>query len=351
LWAAAPAIAQNEPNFLLRPGMPGGGGFGGGWQLGVSVQNTTTGVLLTQVLPGSAAANNGLVVGDRILAVGGHQVGYIDGRLVDLGDEINQHIGPTGQVTLLVHSARTGQVQAGPFTLTSAGGVLRGTAVYQGAGIRLSRNAVLNVTLRDASHNWSGVVVAQTTVPRADRSPVQFQLNYNPSQCHVGHQHVLEAEVVDNGQIVLRTAAPAAVNPSNPAAVAIVLTPFATPLGGGVIGSIPPGGRVVIPYDQINQWYSGYLGRQPTQQELRSWESHIQQGRPVTDIQSYLLGSTEYYDRQRNDPNIYVRGAYKSIYGQDPNAQQMQQWQQRYQQSGGVRSQFIQQMLQDRLRR
>ncbi|MFV0446145.1 MAG: YbaY family lipoprotein [Planctomycetaceae bacterium] len=342
-WTAAPVNAQFTGGYVAQPGY--GQTVGGRWQLGVQVQNTETGVLLTQVHPGSTAASAGLAIGDRILTVAGHQVGYVDGRLVDLGDEINQHISPNGRVTLLIFSARTGQVQSGPLSLLASGGLIPGTALYRGTGIRLSRGAVLNVVMRDVSYDhWKSVVVAQTSVPGADRAPIGFQLSFNPAQCHAGHQYVIEAEVVDGGRSVLRTAAPVAVSPLNPTApVALVLAPFATTLPG-VVGTIPPGTRVVVPYDQINGWYSSYLGRQPTAQELQTWQSHLQQGRPVTDIQSYLLGSSEYYDRHRNDPQRYVRSAYESVYGNEPNAQQLQQWQQRYQQSGGIRSRFVQEL-------
>lgn len=350
LLAAQLASAQNYLNPAIAPGYPNSYPTGR-WQLGVQVQNTNTGVQLTTVIPGSAAANGGLTVGDRILAVGGQQVGYVDGRLIDLGDAINQSIGATGQVTFLTYSARTGQVQSIPMVLTSTGGALRGTAVYQGAGVRLGPQAMLTVVLRDVSYNnWTGVVIAQTTASAYGYNPIPFQLSYNPAQCYAGHQYALEASIVDNGQVVLQTASPAAFNPLSPgAAPALVLAPYAVPLGGGV-GVIPGAGLGGAPYDQITQWYVAYLGRQPTPQELAAWQTHLQQGRSLNDIQAYLLGSTEYYDRSRNDPQQYVRGVYRSIYGVDPNAQQFQTWQKNYNQSRGLRSQFVQQLLRERHR-
>src|SRR5262245_48925094 len=88
----APVSAQfsNEPSWQQ----------GNRWRLGVDIQNTTTGVLITQVLPGGAAANGGIAPGDRVLAVAGHQVGYVDGSLVDIGDEVNQHVTPDGKITM-----------------------------------------------------------------------------------------------------------------------------------------------------------------------------------------------------------------------------------------------------------
>ncbi|MCA9053560.1 MAG: YbaY family lipoprotein [Planctomycetaceae bacterium] len=354
--AVAPLTGQDLNSRLglaIAPGI--GWGQGQQWQLGVQVQNTTTGVVLTQVLPGSPAANGGLRVGDRILAVGGHQVGYVDGRLVDLGDEINQHIGPNGQITLLVFNAQQGQVQSGPLTLTSTGGNLQGTAVVQGGSVRLSRQAMMTVQMRDTSHNhWTGVVVAQTSV-RAWRSPISFQLAYNPTQVYPGHRYAIDAEITDQGRVVYRTNTPAVFVPgAGNNAITLVLTPAAIQVPGvGVpgtgipgVGVLPGGGGVYFPYDQVNGWYQSYLGRQPTAQELQSWQQHVQQGRPVNDIQAYLLGSSEYYDRQRNDPNQYLRGVYQSLRGREPTPQQLQDWRQQYDRTGGVRSRFVQQQLQ-----
>ena len=206
LGGAAPSAASGQ-SLNPRLGLAGGVQPGYGWQnkpqwqLGVQVQNTTTGVVLTQVLPGGAAANGGLRVGDRILAAGGHQVGYVDGRLVDLGDEINQHINPRGQVTLLVFNTQLGQVQSGPLTLQSSGGVIQGTAV--GSGGPRPSVAAGGAERADAGHQPQsldrGVVVAQTSV-HCGRSPVSFQLAYNPAQVFQGHSYAIEAEVVDQGR-------------------------------------------------------------------------------------------------------------------------------------------------------
>ena len=130
---------------------------------GVQYENANAGILLTQVVPGSAAANQGLLVGDRILAVGGQQVGYVDGRLVDLGDEITRHITPAGQITLLVLTAG-GQLRSGPLKLASTGGVIQGTAMFQGGRPQVSPQAVMNLRMIDVTRDYaSGIVVAETS--------------------------------------------------------------------------------------------------------------------------------------------------------------------------------------------
>ncbi len=76
------------------------------WKLGVHAYNTETGVVITQVLPDSPARRAGFERGDRIVAVGGFQVGWIDNRLYPLGTELQRQAGARGQVKLLVQNVR-----------------------------------------------------------------------------------------------------------------------------------------------------------------------------------------------------------------------------------------------------
>jgi S1-C subfamily serine protease len=78
----------------------------GDWKLGVWAYNTETGVVVTRVSPGSAAAREGLEPGDRIVSVGGYQVGYVGNLLYPLGFELNRHAGSRGEVLLLVQNVR-----------------------------------------------------------------------------------------------------------------------------------------------------------------------------------------------------------------------------------------------------
>ncbi len=78
------------------PAWQGGSWFGGtlmpnqDWRLGVQVDNLDTGVFIRQVAPNSAAARANLEVNDVIVAVAGQQVGYVDGRPIDVGTEIKR---------------------------------------------------------------------------------------------------------------------------------------------------------------------------------------------------------------------------------------------------------------------
>jgi membrane-associated protease RseP (regulator of RpoE activity) len=89
-----------------RPGPP----RESSWWLGVYAYNTSTGVRVTRVVPDSPAWDAGLESGDRIVTVDGYQVGYVNGRLYSLGEELDRSAGPRGGVTLLVQNRRNGRL-------------------------------------------------------------------------------------------------------------------------------------------------------------------------------------------------------------------------------------------------
>ena len=98
--AAAPGQARVFPGFTWPPR----------WWLGVYVYNTPAGVVITRVVPNSPAHRAGLEPRDRIVTVGGSQVGYLHRRLYALGPELQQRADPNGRVLLLVQNWRNGEL-------------------------------------------------------------------------------------------------------------------------------------------------------------------------------------------------------------------------------------------------
>jgi hypothetical protein len=120
---AAPLGPGALPGTRLAPGFGGGlGGFDpGGFNpddspvlLGVSGTDTASGVVVTQVVPGTPADRAGLERGDRVLTVSGVQVGLVSAptgpRVVPLGLALARRLRPTGDATLLVQDHRTGRI-------------------------------------------------------------------------------------------------------------------------------------------------------------------------------------------------------------------------------------------------
>lgn len=76
------------------------------WRLGVYAYNTETGVVITRVIPGSPAWRLGFEPGDRIVTVGGFQVGFVGNRVFCLGEELQLRADPQGRVQLLAQNVR-----------------------------------------------------------------------------------------------------------------------------------------------------------------------------------------------------------------------------------------------------
>jgi PDZ domain-containing protein len=97
----------------------------GDWKLGVWVYNTDTGVVITRIERGSAADRRGLERGDRIVTVGGYQVGYVGDYLYPLGYELQRQAGRRGDVSLLVQDVRRNELSSFDVRLDGGGGRFR----------------------------------------------------------------------------------------------------------------------------------------------------------------------------------------------------------------------------------
>jgi len=91
------------------------------WRLGVFAVNTETGVLITRVIPGTPAWRAGVEPRDHIVCVGGYQIGFVNGRLYPLGDELQHRADRAGRVALLVQDTRTGDLVNMPVQLERYG--------------------------------------------------------------------------------------------------------------------------------------------------------------------------------------------------------------------------------------
>lgn len=333
-WGSAPSLIPKSaaiPSWNAQPNS---------WRLGVGIQNVDTGVVLTEVEPGMPAAQAGLEQGDVIVNVEGFQVGYLDGTLYDLGDEIQRRVDQQGRVDFLVFDVRTRRLQALPVTLVqqSAGGV-RGEVVCR-ERITLTPQAVLTVRLRDVTYpSWQNVAVGQHVIPNPKHPPIPFSIEVDPASIFPDHKYSLDAWLVDRGQIVLQSQTPVPVTPlSSSGKLQVNLVRVGT--------TVPANNTYAVgQLDQISQWYRQYLRREATSQELSVWQSHLQAGRSPQDIQAYILGSAEYFDRMGNQRDPFLIEVYRNLMGRQPTAAELQQFAAQYQQFGGARTDFVREVL------
>lgn len=335
-WGSAPSLLSSATTASI----PSWNAQANAWRLGVAIENVDTGVMLTEVEPGMPAALAGLTRGDVIVNVEGFQVGYLEGALYDLGDEIQRRVDQQGRIDFLVFDSRNRRMKALPVTLVqqSAGGV-RGEVVCR-ERITLTPQAVLTVRLRDVTYpNWQNVAVGQHVIPNPKHPPIPFAIEVDPATIYPDHKYALDAWLVDRGQIVLQSSAVVPVTPlTNSGKLQVSLVK--------VGASVPANNTYAVgQLDQIGQWYRQYLGRAATSQELTVWQSHLQAGRSPQDILAYILGSPEYFDRMGNQRDPYLAAVYSNLMGRQPTAADLQQFATQYQQYGGARTEFVRDVL------
>ena len=96
------------------------------WKIGVYLQNTDVGAIVTSVAPGSAGEQAGLEPNDIIVAVAGSRIGNFDNRIVELADEVRRNADQSGRVSLLVLDNRQRTLRSLPISMNSTSTALTG---------------------------------------------------------------------------------------------------------------------------------------------------------------------------------------------------------------------------------
>lgn len=97
---------------------------------------------------------------------------------------------------------------------------------------------------------------------------------------------------------------------------------------------------------RIQRWYSDYLGRLASHQELSYWTNMVARGTNVNEVQVGILSSSEFYDRSGNSPTIYTRLIFQRVTGQNPTENQLRIWTDRLDQTyRGDRTRYVRAIL------
>jgi len=306
--------------------------------LGVMARNTTAGVEIVSVSPGSVAQSSGLDVGDTIVTVGGYQVGLVGDRLYDLGDEVSRRISPAGQVPMLVHVKRTSELALKPVQFDVATRSVSGVLTAEG-NATVPRTSLITVRLLDVTEpQWRDVALTQGQLPVTGGFPVSYRLD--PPPLTPQHRYAIDARVEDGGRLLLQTPAPIAIAwPDRDQRIDLVLSsrgvqPTTTTAAG------------LAPAAQIQQWIQQYLGRPARPYETEVWLADLQQGKSLANVQAGILSSSEFFERQRSSRDLYVAEVFRQLYGVPPSPAQLADLQARYDRVQGVRLQFVEQLQQ-----
>ncbi len=186
------------------------------WRLGVSTEDTAAGVVIRDVVRGSAAYRAGLERGDRIVAVAGYQVGIVDGRAYDLGDELQARASDRGRVRLLVQNARNRELlnleveldRAPQVGLPIEYATLRGTVTIRERMILPGRSVLVLRLLKVDRRGGDPVLLAQRSYSSIDRLPMPFELRYPSHVVDRGDRYEIQAEITVDGRTLFANDGP-----------------------------------------------------------------------------------------------------------------------------------------------
>jgi uncharacterized lipoprotein YbaY len=323
-------------------GWGGSGGFGeerirppsnnGNWRLGVTVDNTTTGVRVRRVERGSPAESAGIEVGDVIVNVGGYQVGYVGGRLFDVGEEFRRRVDSQGRVELLVRDVRRNELRVLNVGLKSASVRISGE-IRLSDNRNLPANAILQLQLVSRNQPNSDILGGSSTQVIGNQRPIRFEMNVESSYLRPGDRYELRSAISSGRETLylLRPGAP--VDPLGNSDTFLRLT--MQPAGGNIPDQdfgpgIPPNSQA-----RIVRFYESFLGRTPQQWEISAWLKHFNKGLPADDLPRSLLVSDEFYDKSGGSSAAFINSLFLVVTGKQPTLAERNRWQQRFQQLGG----------------
>lgn len=304
------------------------------WRLGVYSKDTDTGVLIMDVVRGSAAERAGLETNDRIIAVNGYQVGYVNGQLYDCTSEFERNADTDGWVTVLVQNSRDRQLLNVPVQLESRFSKISGSVALQNRQ-NLPADAVVNVELQEIiGQNYQPVTIASTQIRNVKSYPIPFSIDYDPAQVSPNGRYAVSANIVSAGREVYRTPQPQLI-PSQG---------FQRPIALNLEQTRPNYANarpVQVSQDaqiaQIVKWFEEYLGRSPTDRELAVWLDAISKGMPLSQVQLELLGHNQFFNRCNQNKQTYITRVHELLIGRQPTRDELDYWLARYDAQNGIR--------------
>lgn len=315
------------------------------WSLGVAIDNTDVGAVIRQVQPNSPAQQAGLEPGDIVVAMGGAQVGLVEGRLNDVGDQIRRSADVNGRVRALVLDGRSSRLQNIDINLDSSSTGLNGAVFTLDRG-NLPFGSIMTVKLENASRPFYEVSGGMVTLQVSGPGPFPFEMHFDPRYIDARDQYRVNATITDSrGQLVYAMRQPTAYLPgsggSNIRLELESLRDLQMGSTGGVITASYPGDPNVL-----NQIYQQLLGRLPSAKEQVAWGQYLAQGNSINDLKAKILGSPNFYDRVGNNPQVFIQTMIQSLKGQAATAQEVTAWLNRLQQYQGQREEVVREFLQ-----
>jgi len=309
------------------------------WKLGVFVQNTEVGAMVTQVAPGNAAQQAGIQQNDIIVTVGAVRIGQVDNRIVELADELRRSTDSMGRVSLLIFDARQGRLRSIVASMNSTSRNIAGSVALQDR-MQLPFGSILTVQLQNVSQPYYDISGGKSMTRADGTGPFGFEINYDPNFVNPRDRYQLMASISSGNQVIYSLRQPIAIDvnttgqPNNLFVERVSGIPAYGGAGQpGFTGQ--PGNVVNVGYpgtvgpNDLSQLFLQILGRNPSNAEAFAWQSYLQQGNTLTELKIKLLASSQFRDRFVGNESGYMQQMIASLTNRSPNSQELAFWMER----------------------
>jgi uncharacterized lipoprotein YbaY len=238
---------------------------------------------------------------------------------------------------VLVQNNRDGKLMNMPLQLDSRHESITGTITYRDR-TALPRDAVATVELREVLRSdLRPVTIQRQTISPATRSPIQFSMDYDPSEINARRTYVIDATISAGGRQIYAMRQSASIFNGRPT-TNVQLLVESTATGGPAINRNEQ-------LAQITTWFRDYLRREPRAQELYVWESHLARGGSLSDVQLQILSTPEFYYQSNADDMTYIRRMFYLVVGRQPSQQEVFDWNRRLQDYNRMRPELAKEFL------
>jgi len=316
------------------------------WHLGVRVNSTEAGVLVTDVTPGSAGARARLERDDLIIAVGGYQVGIIDGLLYDLGDELRRRADSTGAVSILVQDHNNGRIANVRVQLDGNTTSLTGELVYR-ERLPLPSDSIVTVRIVNVTRPYAAVRNGEISFRPTTANSIPFEIAYDQTYISPDDIYEVRASIVSGGREILQTVqAQPVITRGNPTKVRLNMAATAAALasnpGSPVVTAGYPNYNAAT--DQITKIYRDYLNRNPTNGELAALQFAPNMQTKLSRLPIELMAQQEFYDRSGNNNQAWLQQVFARIVGKQLTQTEFDLWNRRLSELGNSRTALLEQL-------
>ncbi len=318
------------------------------WRLGVAVDPSDVGAVVRQVTPNGPAQRVGLEPNDIIVGINGFQVGMVENRLNDVGEQIRRSADSNGRVRALVFQSRSARLQNVTIQLDSgSNGITGSVALSDRANIPF--NSIVTVQIENITRPFYEVRNGKVTFAASGNGPFPFEIQYDPVYVDARDRYQLNAMITDStGRPLYGLRQPIAIPTGGLPQNTLLALDNARTLQS--LGQQTVGGPVTSGFGQdpaiLNQVFQQILGRLPSSTEQVAWSQFLAQGNSVIDLQAKIIGSPAYFDRLGNNQQRFIQSMIRTFSGREATANELNAWLGRLQQYQGNREQVAREFLQ-----